>query len=324
MDTIVETFEHAGLTVEIHSDEGGEHADPRQYDNLGIMLCAHGRYELGDEQIGNVDLEVTCSQCNGQGYFSDWRRVFAVRTYGWEPVLSVSGNHVDLYIHIPPEDYYNSESEDEAIDRALDNYGMKRDPNVPRYVLYTYICPKCEGEGRVAATLDEWLRKERGAIGPILRLGLIDHSGISMYVGGGPHWSDSAGWDSGTVGVIFTTEERLRALGYESRDELSDDKIEEYLTDEVKLYDMYLRGEVYGYVIDKLAGDKEIADVYPGFDADHVPGRDSCWGFLGMEDVTEQAKEAAEGIAKDLCKFIRKESNECRWAARQGIVTEAS
>src|SRR4051812_39207696 len=32
----------------------------------------------------------------------------------------------------------------------------------------------------------------------IAKLGLIDHSGISIYVGGGAHSCDPGGWDSGT------------------------------------------------------------------------------------------------------------------------------
>lgn len=44
----VETFEHKGVTVEIHYDD-----DPinprREYDNVGEMICFHNRYDLGDK-----------------------------------------------------------------------------------------------------------------------------------------------------------------------------------------------------------------------------------------------------------------------------------
>ena len=46
-----ERFEHAGFTCELHYDEDGGHADPRDADNLGTMVCWHPEYALGDEQF---------------------------------------------------------------------------------------------------------------------------------------------------------------------------------------------------------------------------------------------------------------------------------
>jgi hypothetical protein len=55
MDTTIETFEHAGLTVRIGWEDYAEPFNPRQYDNLGIMVCWHPDYVLGDEQIRNLE-----------------------------------------------------------------------------------------------------------------------------------------------------------------------------------------------------------------------------------------------------------------------------
>lgn len=49
MNDTVERFEHAGKLVEIHWDRDPE--SPREWDNLGKMVCSHKRYRLGDEQI---------------------------------------------------------------------------------------------------------------------------------------------------------------------------------------------------------------------------------------------------------------------------------
>ncbi len=46
-----ETFEHAGFTVELHYDEDGSFADPRDAANIETMVCWHPSYILGDEQI---------------------------------------------------------------------------------------------------------------------------------------------------------------------------------------------------------------------------------------------------------------------------------
>lgn len=44
-----ETYEHNGLTITIHDDEGSE--SPREWDNVGTMICSHRNYNLGDEQL---------------------------------------------------------------------------------------------------------------------------------------------------------------------------------------------------------------------------------------------------------------------------------
>lgn len=51
-EVIADTFEHAGLTVEIVYDPFmDEDYNPRQYDQLGTMACWHPRYDLGDESF---------------------------------------------------------------------------------------------------------------------------------------------------------------------------------------------------------------------------------------------------------------------------------
>lgn len=45
----IESFEHNGLTVEIHQDEDAMNP-VKEYDNFGKMACWHRRYELGHEQ----------------------------------------------------------------------------------------------------------------------------------------------------------------------------------------------------------------------------------------------------------------------------------
>lgn len=42
-------FEHAGLTVRIHTEEEASHADPRDNTNLGVMFCDYRGYDLGDK-----------------------------------------------------------------------------------------------------------------------------------------------------------------------------------------------------------------------------------------------------------------------------------
>jgi len=117
-----------------------------------------------------------------------------------------------------------------------------------------------------------------------LLVGMIDHSGISLYVGGGSHWSDSAGWDSGTVGVIYTTPEKIRENFLIAKDaEIPAETMaqaENVLRSEVETWDQYVTGDVYGIVVE--GSDGEVLE--------------SVWGFYGHDDVKEEAMGMLKGV----------------------------
>lgn len=74
----------------------------------------------------------------------------------------------------------------------------------------------------------------------ILPLGVYEHSGISMYIGG-----KTDEWDSYKVGFIYVTQADL------DREGLTIEKAEELLKNEVKVYDAYLKGEVYCWGVEQ-------------------------------------------------------------------------
>lgn len=51
MDAI-DTIDYKGYKIEIHSDSDDSGESPRDWDNLGAMVCFHRRYELGDKNHG--------------------------------------------------------------------------------------------------------------------------------------------------------------------------------------------------------------------------------------------------------------------------------
>lgn len=122
---------------------------------------------------------------------------------------------------------------------------------------------------------DWW--KENGKGGLLIPLFLYDHSGITMSAR-----PFSCPWDSGQVGWIYATRETiLKEWGKGNRVTAKARKLaESCLLDEVKTYDEYLTGSVYGYVAE-CGGDK-----------------DSCWGFFGFEYCIEQATEAAKALSQ--------------------------
>lgn len=116
----------------------------------------------------------------------------------------------------------------------------------------------------------------------ILPLALIDHSGISMYISSGAHPMDPGGWDSGQVGFYFVTAEQLRKEYSVKRiTKAIEAKAEEVLRNEVKVYNDYLTGNVYGYIIEDPDGEQI----------------DSCGGFVGEPDY---CLDEAQGIVDGL------------------------
>lgn len=49
----MDTIEYKDFTINIHQDDGP--MNPRDWDNLGTMVCFHNRYDLGDDS--NIDID---------------------------------------------------------------------------------------------------------------------------------------------------------------------------------------------------------------------------------------------------------------------------
>lgn len=117
----------------------------------------------------------------------------------------------------------------------------------------------------------------------ILPLYLLDHSGLSISTA---DFNDR--WDSGMIGFIFVQKKDKENLWGKTR--LTQKKALDILESEVKEYDMYLRGDTYGYTIKKI----ETCNL----GHEHRTHEDSCWGFVG-EDMEEN------GLLGNLCKEDR-------------------
>jgi hypothetical protein len=101
---------------------------------------------------------------------------------------------------------------------------------------------------------------------------MYDHSGITINTTG-----FSCPWDSGQLGIIYVTDERIRKEWNCKR--ISKQRrlqVKAQLIGEVETYDKYLRGEIYGYTITSENDNDWIGD--------------SCWGFYDQEDMVKEAK----------------------------------
>ena len=160
---------------------------PREWDNLGKMICFHGRYDLGDKH--------------------DYRS----------------------------NDYSGWEEQRKDIEK-----------------------------------------KENVCV--MLPLYLYDHSGITMNTTG-----FSCRWDSGQVGWIVVSIEQVRKeYGVKRINKKLIEKVTNILENEVKIYDQYLTGDIYGYRISKIT-ECELGH-------EHKEEVDSCWGFYGEDECMTEAE----------------------------------
>jgi hypothetical protein len=103
-----------------------------------------------------------------------------------------------------------------------------------------------------------------------LPLYLMDHSGLWMSTTADQFRAvDPMGWDWGQVGYIFVTRQKVREDFCVKRiSPQLRDLVERMLQAEVREYNDYLQGDVYGYTVED----------------DEGRTLDSCWGFIGRPE----------------------------------------
>lgn len=106
---------------------------------------------------------------------------------------------------------------------------------------------------------------------------MLDHSGISLYEGSSAHAQDPGGWDSGQVGFFYVSKSHWdKTHGGKWRKSI----VQECLRSELKMWDQYVTGDVYGIVVTGPNGEENPDD--------------SCWGFWGIDDARSEAKSMLE------------------------------
>lgn len=165
--------------------------------------------------------------------------------------------------------------------REYDNYGVMACSH-RRYTLGDEDAQIQIDDFNTWDEVEAHLINECGAV-IILPLYLYDHSGITMstttFIGRAQH----ATWDSGRVGFIYTTREKIYEMqGWKRLTKERRAKVESYLVSEVFTYAQYLTGDVYSYSIE--------------VDGEEV---DSCSGFYGEIYAREEAAAVAVHHLRD-------------------------
>lgn len=124
--------------------------------------------------------------------------------------------------------------------------------------------------------------KKQGFI--VLPVYMYDHGGITISTS-----PFSCGWDSGLLGIIFVSRETvLKEFGWKRITKERRERIVNILEGEIKTYDQYLTGEVFGFEVTKAG--EEV---------------DSCWGFYHLKDIGEYLSESD----LDLFELLAKQEN---------------
>jgi len=173
--------------------------------------------------------------------------------------------------------------EQEKVGRFTVKFYQDEDADSPRNWdnLGTMICfhRRYELGDKHKLSVEEAIELEKRADVVALPLYLYDHSGLRMKVGSfqGLLPQGHAEFDSSGVGFIYVTKEGIKKeYGKVTKATLL--KAKTVLENEVKTYDQYLSGDVYGYVIEDE-------------DGEHM---DSCWGFFGWEYALAEGKDMAK------------------------------
>lgn len=251
------------VRLQIHSDQDPQ--NPRtDYDHLAVMMCSHPRYNLGDEQIKSEyrqhiyshiseheDINVVCKECDEQvdekTYDEGWEHTQAQCEF--EGHTARFGGEFTYHCTVH-NTYTSDEQEPEECSKAHEVTEVKLSSQVYSMPLYLY-----------------------------------DHSGITMSTDTGLFRAvDSAGWDWGCVGFIYITKAKIA----EHWPKLDDEdevvaKAVEIMRSEVKEYDTYLTGDIYGFTLElgKLCSEDDI----------HWEIEESCWGFYGRDHVESGLKD---------------------------------
>jgi len=125
---------------------------------------------------------------------------------------------------------------------------------------------------------------------------LYDHSMTSLstksFVGRAHH----AQWDSGRVGFILMTKKEYLSNWGGAKKRVSAkmrEHAEKILDADIELYDQYMRGDVYGFILKTKS-------------PDGTKNEDSCYGFYG-DDIFENG--IADHLPEELREYLNTQNN---------------
>lgn len=258
--------EYKGFAINWFYDEDPQ--NPRtEWDNLGHMICWHRRHSLGDKH----------NYCDVESFLSSLVCEHASHKRLREYLLSKKGNVWLEYIEHTQEDvksYGCVARVALGIGENFDGDYWECEPDEKDYMIDMAV-EQVPLEDLTPDDVAELLEDEL----VMMPVSIYDHSGVSIWLG-----SPTCMWDSGQVGFMYLTKkDALRELG-NCTEENWKERAMECMESEMEVYNCYVSGNVYGFVIE----DEDENEI------------DSCWGYYGYEAVEDQNKENRALIDKEV------------------------
>ena len=262
-------WEHDGKHYLLHVMNDDDPIDPRDWDNVGTMACFHQRYNLGDD-IGKVSPE------------EFWRHLVCEHISALE-IFEAARDGKLTGIRLEPDD----ESECWNIFETCYLAGWQTRGEAKEYLEYSGIHYMMVSDyimddltiGHCQTLLEPYIE--------YLDLYLYDHSGITMSCS---DFGDR--WDSGQVGwYVITKEEAMKNFGGINAEHWRE-RCREHIRGEVKVYNQWLAGDVYGFALYEYAPQEDADEI----DEDDMDRIDSCWGFFGSDILENGIAEYCPGL----------------------------
>ena len=256
-------FKRDGKDVSILVQRDEYPDNPRNWDNLGRMICFHNCYRLGDEHSFKTQNDFLVDLV--QKTMSPPEVAARIRAGETKIEAAVLDDGVTLMEH------WKDWQGDEQVEAVATG------ENTDQATLRLWMALDLLEDSTLWSLIDP----DRAAILPVY---LLDHSGLTVSTA-----SFCDPWDSGQVGWIYVTCEKfLKETGYTKAQWPG--RAIEMLNNEVKTYDQYLTGDVYGFQEFELDED-----------GDWIETENSCWGFYGCDieenGIVDDVPGLAEAIA---------------------------
>lgn len=276
---LCETEEYRGCTINIYYDSDAD--DPRSWDNVATFVCEHRHYSLGDEH----DIE-GCVERLFSDYVSDKKIIeYFIKTRGAKLIPGEEEDESDYYYEY--ESSYRGE----------------------KYTHYIDADSEMQGEDGTASQmadeldLNEKLQliDETGEV-VMLPISMYEHSGITLWLGSKDGHFDSQ-WDCSSIGFSYVEKSTAeKEMPQRKLDDGQENDWKKWAYDmmegEMETYDQFVRGEVYGYMIEDENGEE-------GSDTDLC----GCWGFYGDDGKKDMIEEAKADIDSYLKKKVELREN---------------